>query len=112
MVGLCLRKMKAVYLHLQCERTVPIGGEVDSLLLVSGYLIVGFHTQSGEGVLKVWNMATAADHILAGHQVQTCLLDGRTRLWDCLLALLVYALLNGLNFSPQLCRFSDPQVAP
>ncbi len=55
----------------QCERTVPIGEgcEIDSLLLVPGYLIVGFHTSSGEGVLKVWNMATAADHTLVGHQV-------------------------------------------
>ena len=71
---------------LQCENTVPMvpGNtdtcEVDSLLLVPGYLIVGFHigpakegfqsSQAGEGVLKVYNMANASEDILAGHQVQ------------------------------------------
>ncbi len=43
---------------------------MDSLLVESGFLIVGFH-QKLEGIIKVWNLATAAEHILTGHKVSS-----------------------------------------
>lgn len=45
-----------------------MGGQVDSLLLESGYLFVGLHTQSNQGIIKVWNTASGAEFVLEGHQ--------------------------------------------
>lgn len=53
----------------QCVSCVEVGGEVDSLLLGGGYLFVGMH-KGGEGIIKVWNMATGANHLLTGHKVR------------------------------------------
>ncbi len=56
-------------LCVQCAAAVEVGGEVDSLLLGGGYLFVGLH-KGGEGIIKVWNMATGANHLLTGHKVR------------------------------------------
>jgi hypothetical protein len=53
----------------QCTSVVDVGGEVDSLLLMSGFLFVGMHTPAKEGIIKVWNMATSAQADLRGHAV-------------------------------------------
>jgi hypothetical protein len=47
---------------------VEVGGPVDSLLLDGGFLFVGLH-QKQEGLIKVWNTATGAEHTLQGHKV-------------------------------------------
>jgi hypothetical protein len=57
----------AAYL-VQCVSSVEAGGEVDCLLLGGGYLFAGIRKAS-EGIIKVWNMATAASHLLTGHKV-------------------------------------------
>ena len=45
-----------------------MGGQVDSLLLESGYLFVGMHTPNNQGIIKVWNTASGAEFVLEGHQ--------------------------------------------
>jgi WD40 repeat protein len=52
----------------QCKHTLTVGGEVDSMLISGGFLFVGLH-KAGEGIIKVWNMSTNADHLLTGHKV-------------------------------------------
>lgn len=52
----------------QCVSAVDMGGQVDSLLLESGYLFVGMHTTSNQGLIKVWNTTTGAEYVLEGHQ--------------------------------------------
>ncbi len=54
---------------LQCISTVDVGGEVDSMLLASPYLMVGYH-QGQEGFIKVFNTETGASQILPGHRVR------------------------------------------
>jgi WD40 repeat protein len=39
------------------------------MLLAGGYLFVGYHTGQ-EGIIKVWNVATGASHMLPGHKVR------------------------------------------
>ena len=47
--------------------TVPVGGEVDSMLIETGYLFAGVKTPTGQGVIKAWNMATNQEEQLHGH---------------------------------------------
>ncbi|KAL6748420.1 WD40 repeat-like protein [Haematococcus lacustris] len=51
----------------QCVSTVEVGGEVDCLLVGGGYLFAGYR-KGTEGIIKVWNMATSASHLLTGHK--------------------------------------------
>jgi hypothetical protein len=39
------------------------------MLLAGGFLFVGYHTGQ-EGIIKVWNVATGASHMLPGHKVR------------------------------------------
>jgi len=48
---------------------VDVGGAVDAMLLAEGFLFAGFRKGS-EGIIKVYNLATATDHILTGHKVR------------------------------------------
>lgn len=64
----------------QCTNTVDVGGEVDSLLIEGGFLIVGLHDNK-EGLIKVWNMSNGSNHMLSGHQGQVlCLVSGNNAL--------------------------------
>ncbi|CAL8461859.1 g1390 [Coccomyxa elongata] len=56
-----------------CLSVVQVGGQVDSLLLEAGYLFVGIRVQGiagqpVQGLIKVYNLKTGAQHDLAGHQ--------------------------------------------
>ncbi len=53
----------------QCVSAVDVGGQVDSLLLESGYLFVGLHDNNNQGLIKVWNTSTGQEFVLEGHQV-------------------------------------------
>ena len=55
----------------QCQSTVEVGGEVDSLLLYGGYLFVGLHTKGQEGIIKLWNLTSGTYQQLTGHKVST-----------------------------------------
>eukprot|EP00884_Botryococcus_braunii_P003658 jgi/Botrbrau1/13293/Bobra.27_2s0013.1 len=53
----------------QCTSVVNVGGEVDSLLYMSGFLFVGLHLAppGQEGIIKVYNTSTSAESELRGH---------------------------------------------
>eukprot|EP00877_Chromochloris_zofingiensis_P012486 jgi/Chrzof1/7491/Cz02g25260.t1 len=53
----------------ELKTSVPVGMEVDSLLVEAGYLIVGMHNKA-EGIIKIWNLATGDSHQLTGHKGQ------------------------------------------
>jgi hypothetical protein len=57
-----------MHMRMQCIHTVEAGGDVDSLLLAGGFLFVGV-LKAGEGIIKIWDMATGASHQLPGHRV-------------------------------------------
>eukprot|EP00854_Cymbomonas_tetramitiformis_P020771 gene20771-24899_t len=53
----------------QCTNSVPVGGEVDTLLIVEQqWLFIGMHGTANEGVVKAWNMQTNQQMDLTGHQ--------------------------------------------
>lgn len=53
----------------QCTNSVPVGGEVDTLLIVEQqWLFIGMHGSTNEGVVKAWNMQTNQQMDLTGHQ--------------------------------------------
>lgn len=56
----------------QCTSIVNVGGEVDSLLYMSGFLFVGLHypPPGHEGIIKVYNTSTSAESELRGHVVR------------------------------------------
>ena len=49
-----------------CSAAVPMGADVGSLLLTSGWLFVG----TAAGLVRCWNMSTDARHELPGHTGQ------------------------------------------
>eukprot|EP00889_Picochlorum_renovo_P001274 jgi/Picre1/28304/NNA_003710.t1 len=51
----------------ECQSTVQVGGEVDSILIEGGFLFVGLKTVRGQGQIRIWNMSTMQDIILDGH---------------------------------------------
>ena len=51
----------------ECTSTVQVGGEVDSMLIEGGFLFVGVKTTAGQGLIKVWAMATNQESTLEGH---------------------------------------------
>ncbi len=53
----------------QCKNTVQAGGVVDMVLLEGGFLFVGMHVGTGDGLIKVWNTATGVEQSLAGPKV-------------------------------------------
>ncbi len=59
----------------QLVSSVEMEGEVDSLLVESGFLIVGLHAKQ-EGIIRVWNLTTSASHNLTGHKVCSGLPSG------------------------------------
>ncbi|KAH7616882.1 putative Zinc finger CCCH domain-containing protein 48 [Nannochloris sp. 'desiccata'] len=67
----------------ECTSTVPVGGEVDSMLIEGGFLFAGVKSTTGQGVVKAWNMATNQEMVLEGHtgRVQ-CLAAGQGMLFS------------------------------
>lgn len=51
----------------ECQSTVQVGGEVDSILIEGGFLFVGLKTVRAQGQIRIWNMSTMQDIILDGH---------------------------------------------
>jgi F-box/WD-40 domain protein 7 len=51
----------------ECTSTVPVGGEVDSMLIEGGFLFAGVKTPTAQGFIKAWNMATNQEMVLQGH---------------------------------------------
>lgn len=51
----------------ECTSVLPVGGEVDSMLVEGGFLFVGAKLMTGQGVIKVWNMSTNQQASLEGH---------------------------------------------
>ena len=51
----------------ECVSTVPVGGEVDSMLIEGGFLFAGVKIPTGQGIVKAWNMATNQEMSLEGH---------------------------------------------
>jgi hypothetical protein len=59
---------------LQCKSTVDVGGEVDSMLMESGFLIVGLHAsgtdfRTSRGGIHVYKLQDGSMNALEGHQV-------------------------------------------
>lgn len=54
----------------ECQSSVEVGGQVDSVLLEAGYLFVGMHQGQADGLIKVWNTATGAEQSLSGPKGQ------------------------------------------
>lgn len=66
---------------MQCQRTVQVAGEVDSMLMESGMLFVGVHQKAPRGKesaeylkslpgsILVYNLQAGSEHALPGHMV-------------------------------------------
>lgn len=52
----------------QLISTVPVGGQVNSLLYAQGFLVVGLKQPDDQGVIRLYNTATGAEQILMGHK--------------------------------------------
>lgn len=60
---------------MQCKSTVEVGGEVDSMLLESGFLIVGLHASGADlrnsrGSINVYKLQDGSMNTLEGHVVR------------------------------------------